>query len=66
MIVKARFLWLSLIYRWVANQGQPNEPEIRYYKKVINNPVIFDALEALLIAADFNKDEINIALDAIN
>ena len=52
-------------YRWVTNRVQPNEPEITDYKQVTDNSVIFNAVDALLTSAGFNKDELNIALDAI-
>ena len=39
---------------------QPNEPEITNHKPVTDNSV-----NALLSSAGFNKDELNIALDAI-
>jgi len=44
---------------------QPNEEEITDYKQVTDNSVIFNAVDALLTSAGFNKDELNIALDAI-
>ena len=44
---------------------QPNEPEITNHKPVTDNSVILNAVNALLSSAGFNKDELNIALDAI-
>ena len=44
---------------------QPNEPEITKHKQVTDNSVILNAVNALLSSAGFNKDELNIALDAI-
>ena len=44
---------------------QSNEPEITDYKPVTDNSVIFNAVDALLTSAVFNKDELNIAIDAI-
>ena len=44
---------------------QPNEPEITNHKPVTDNSVILNAVNALLTSAGFNKDELNVALDAI-
>ena len=42
-----------------------NEQEITNHKSVTDNDVILNAVDALLTSAGFNKDELNIALDAI-
>ncbi len=42
-----------------------NEPEITNHNSVTDNDVILNAVDALLTSAGFNKDELNIALDAI-
>jgi len=44
---------------------QPDEPEITNHKPVTDNSVILNAVNALLTSAGFNKDELNVALDAI-
>ena len=42
-----------------------NEAENTNHNQVTDNSVILDAVNALLSSAGFNKDELNIALDAI-
>ena len=42
-----------------------NDQEITNHKSVTDNDVILNAVDALLTSAGFNKDELNIALDAI-
>ena len=43
---------------------QPNEREITEYKQVTDNSVILNAVNALLSSAGFNKDELDVGLDA--
>ena len=52
-------------YRWVSTQVKLNEAEITNHNQVTDNSVIFNAVDALLTSAGFNKDELNIALDTI-
>ena len=44
---------------------QPNEPEITNHKPFTHNSIILNAVNASLRSAGFNKDVLNIALDAI-
>ena len=42
-----------------------NEAEITNHNQVTDDSVILNAVDALLTSAGFNKNELNIALDAI-